>query len=196
MRTSAAAASVGTTVFFRRHVGCQGTWQFADSSSRGTVAAPCNQPGDLECGRRRSSGNLEDLKNGATIFSTANAKAFALRASAATIRANGDGPTVGSVSIASPNESRVSCSRGTLEISVEDDTKTVAEAPRIAWSWIRMPVRTAARRMTGPEDRSARKKLGRPIFAVRDSFSAAATLLCVTRWKARTRHSSNARMLI
>jgi ferric-dicitrate binding protein FerR (iron transport regulator) len=67
------------------------------------------------------------LKNGTAMFSTANAKAFALHASTATIRANGDGPTVGSVSIVNPKELRVSCSRGSLAISVEDDTKTIAE---------------------------------------------------------------------
>jgi hypothetical protein len=61
------------------------------------------------------------------MFSTATAKAFALHASTAVIRPSGDGPTVGSVSIVNPKELRVSCSRGSLAISVDDDTKMIAE---------------------------------------------------------------------
>jgi hypothetical protein len=67
------------------------------------------------------------LKNGTAIFSTANARSFMLHASNAVIRANGDGPTVGSVSLVNSKELKVSCSRGTLAITVDDDTKTVAE---------------------------------------------------------------------
>jgi len=73
------------------------------------------------------AGASATLKNGTAIFSTANAKAFALRAGVATIRPNGDGATVGSVTILNPKELAVSCSHGALAISVEDDTKIVAE---------------------------------------------------------------------
>jgi hypothetical protein len=51
------------------------------------------------------------LNNGTAVFSTAS----------------GGGPTVGRVSIVNSKELRVSCSRGSLAISVDDDTKTVAE---------------------------------------------------------------------
>jgi hypothetical protein len=73
------------------------------------------------------SGASATLKGGTAIFSTANAKAFALHAGTALIRPNGDAATVGSVTILSPKELAVSCSHGALAISVEDDTKIVAE---------------------------------------------------------------------
>jgi hypothetical protein len=50
-----------------------------------------------------------------------------LHAGTALIRPNSDSATVGSVTILSPKELAVSCSRGALAISVEDDTKVVAE---------------------------------------------------------------------
>ena len=73
------------------------------------------------------SGASATLKNGTAIFSTANSKAFALHAGTALIRPNSDAATVGSVTILSPKELAVSCSHGALAISVEDDTKVVAE---------------------------------------------------------------------
>jgi hypothetical protein len=73
------------------------------------------------------SGASATLKNGTAIFSTANAKAFSLHAGTALIRPNSDAATVGSVTILNPKEFAVSCSHGALAISVEDDTKIVAE---------------------------------------------------------------------
>jgi hypothetical protein len=73
------------------------------------------------------SGASATLKNGTAIFSTANAKAFSLHAGTALIRPNSDVATVGSVTILNPKELAVSCSHGALAISVEDDTKIVAE---------------------------------------------------------------------
>ncbi len=73
------------------------------------------------------SGASATLKGGTAIFSTANSKAFALHAGTALIRPNTDAATVGSVTILNPKELAVSCSHGALAISVEDDTKIVAE---------------------------------------------------------------------
>jgi hypothetical protein len=73
------------------------------------------------------TGASATLKNGTAIFSTANAKAFALHAGTATIRPNSDSATVGSVTILGPKQLAVSCSHGALAISVDDDTKVVAE---------------------------------------------------------------------
>jgi hypothetical protein len=119
-----AAASVGTTVF---------SGDSLDTEELGSLQVRAGAARLLLTGDSRVTWTAEEgtaaatLKNGTAIFSTANAKAFALHASTATIRANGDGPTVGSVSIVNPKELRVSCSRGTLAISVDDDTKTVSE---------------------------------------------------------------------
>ena len=119
-----AAASVGTTVF---------PGDSLDTEELGSLQVRADAARLLLTGASRVTWTAEEgtpaatLKNGTAIFSTANTKAFALHASSATIRPNGDGPTVGSVSIINPKELRVSCSRGTLAISVDDDTKMISE---------------------------------------------------------------------
>jgi len=65
---------------------------------------------------------------GTAVFSTSNARAFALRAAIAEIRAATDAPTVGQVSIVSPNELRVQSTRGTLAVTVDGETKLISEA--------------------------------------------------------------------
>jgi len=119
-----AAASVGTTVFSGDSLDTEelGSLQVRAGAARLRLPAASRVTWGTEEGTAAAT-----LKNGTAIFSTANAKAFALHASTAVIRANGDGPAVGSVSIVNAKELRVSCSRGSLAISVDDDTKTVAE---------------------------------------------------------------------
>ncbi len=119
-----AAASVGTTVFSGDSLDTEelGSLQVRSGAARLLLTASSRVTWATEEGTAAAT-----LKSGTAMFSTANAKAFALHASTAVIRANGDGPTVGTVSIVSPKELRVSCSRGTLAISVEDDTKTIPE---------------------------------------------------------------------
>ena len=68
------------------------------------------------------------LLRGVAVFSTANAKAFLLRASIAEIRAGSDAPTVGQVWMVSPKELRVQSMRGTLAVTVDGVTKLVPEA--------------------------------------------------------------------
>jgi hypothetical protein len=119
-----AAASVGTTIFSGDSLDTEelGVLQVRAGAARLLLPAASRVAWGTEEGMAAAT-----LKNGTAIFSTANAKAFVLHASNAVIRANGDGPTVGSVSLVSAKELRVSCSRGTLAISVDDDTKTVDE---------------------------------------------------------------------
>jgi hypothetical protein len=118
------AASVGTTIFSGDTLDTEelGVLQVRAGAARLLLPAESRVAWGAEDGMAAAT-----LKNGTAIFSTANAKAFVLHASNAVIRANGDGPTVGSVSLVNAKELRVSCSRGTLAISVDDDTKTVAE---------------------------------------------------------------------
>jgi|SRR5690349_3940091 len=68
------------------------------------------------------------LLSGTAVFSTANAKAFLLRASIAEIRAGSDAPTVGQVWMISPKELRVQSARGTLAVTVDGVTKLIPEA--------------------------------------------------------------------
>jgi hypothetical protein len=67
------------------------------------------------------------LLNGAATFSTGNAHAFTLFASAAAIRAQSDVPTIGQVSYISPKELLVHATRGSLVVTVDNDTQLVPE---------------------------------------------------------------------
>jgi len=67
------------------------------------------------------------LLNGAATFSTGNAHAFTLFASAAAISAQTDAPTIGQVSYISPKELLVRATRGSLVVIVDDDIQVVAE---------------------------------------------------------------------
>ena len=67
------------------------------------------------------------LQGGTAVFSTANSKAFVLRASIAEIRPQTDAPTVGQVSIVNSKELLVKSTRGTLAISVDGETQIVPE---------------------------------------------------------------------
>jgi hypothetical protein len=67
------------------------------------------------------------LTNGTAVFSTLSSKALSLRAATALFRSQTDRPTIGSVTILNPKELIVRCSRGSLTITVEDDTRVVEE---------------------------------------------------------------------
>jgi hypothetical protein len=64
---------------------------------------------------------------GAVTFSTANSRAFTLRAGTAVIRPTGDGAAIGNVSLLNPKELTVACSRGSLLLTVMDDSLVVPE---------------------------------------------------------------------
>jgi len=67
------------------------------------------------------------LLNGAATFSTGNAQAFTLFAYAAAIRAQTDSPTIGQVTYLGQKELLVHATRGSLVVTVENDTQIVAE---------------------------------------------------------------------
>jgi hypothetical protein len=67
------------------------------------------------------------LLNGAATFSTGNAHAFTLFASEAAVRAQTDAPTIGQVSYIGPKELLVRATRGSLVVTVDNDTQIVAE---------------------------------------------------------------------
>jgi hypothetical protein len=119
-----AAATVGTTVLSGDTLD---TDKFGSLQIRAGAARLLLTSASQVTWANEESGAAATLKNGTAIFSTANSKAFALHAGTALIRPNSDAATVGSVTILSPKELAVSCSHGALAISVEDDTKVVAE---------------------------------------------------------------------
>jgi hypothetical protein len=123
-RVGSAKATVGTTVLSGDTLD---TDKFGSLQVRAGAARLLLTSQSQVTWANDEAGASATLKNGTAIFSTANAKAFALHAGVATIRPNGDAATVGSVTILNPKELAVSCSHGALAISVEDDTKIVAE---------------------------------------------------------------------
>jgi hypothetical protein len=119
-----AAATVGTTVLSGDTLE---TDKFGSLQVRAGAARLLLTSASQVTWANEESGASATLKNGTAIFSTANAKAFSLHAGTALIRPSTDAATVGSVTILSQKELAVSCSHGALAISVEDDTKIVAE---------------------------------------------------------------------
>jgi len=67
------------------------------------------------------------LFKGAATFSTANAKAFAVRVSSAVIRPASDQPTIGKVTVLNPKELTVKSVRGPLSVAVDDDVREIPE---------------------------------------------------------------------
>jgi hypothetical protein len=64
---------------------------------------------------------------GTATFSTGNAHAFTLYASKAAVRANTDAPTIGQVVYVSDKELVVIAKRGSLLVTVGEDSQVVAE---------------------------------------------------------------------
>src|ERR1700759_64138 len=123
-RVGTANATVGTTVLSGDTLE---TDKFGSLQVRGGAARLLLTSLSQVTWANEEGGASATLKNGTAIFSTANANAFPLRAAIATSRPSSDSATVGSVTILGPKELAVSCSHGALAISVEDDTKVVAE---------------------------------------------------------------------
>jgi hypothetical protein len=120
----AAVASVGTTVFSGDQLATDalGKVQVRTSAARLLLSASS----------RATWGAVEDtpaatLTGGTATFSTANSKAFALRVATAVIRPQGEGPAIGNVTVLSPKELVVRCSRGAVNITVEDDSRVIPE---------------------------------------------------------------------
>jgi uncharacterized protein YaiE (UPF0345 family) len=119
-----AQASVGTTVFSGDTLDTEESGSLAVRTGAARLLLPASSRASWAADE---AGAVATLKNGTALFSTLNIKAITLHASTATIRANADVSTTGSVTLVSPKLLTVSCVRGTLAISVEDDTKTIAE---------------------------------------------------------------------
>jgi hypothetical protein len=119
-----AAASIGTTVFIGDSLETEkfGSMQLRAGAARFQLA-----------GASRASWSAEPdmpaatLTSGSATFSTANSKAFVLRAGTAVIRPTGEQPSVGSVALLNPKELTVNCTRGSLTMTVIDDSLVIPE---------------------------------------------------------------------
>jgi len=120
----AAPASVGATIFDgdRLSTDQSGSLQWRsrsarlllNSSSHATIADEDGMP-------------AATLTSGSVTFSTSVSAAFALHFGTAVIRAKSDEPTIGQVTVISPKEMVVKCTRGSLTVGVEDDIRTIPE---------------------------------------------------------------------
>ena len=119
-----AAASVGTTVFTGDKLSTDtvGNLQVRTGAARLLLMASSRAIWSEQTGSPSAT-----LTSGTAAFSTANAKAFALRAGTAVFRPRGDEPTVGNITVLNAKELVVRCSRGALTIEVDDDIRVIPE---------------------------------------------------------------------
>lgn len=119
-----ATASTGATVFTgdTLNTASQGSLQLRAGAARVLLTASSHVVWKAE-----NDTPVAELTGGNVVFSTANAKAFVLHASKAVFRPRDDAPTVGSVTLLSPKELVVRCSKGALTIAVEDDERVIPE---------------------------------------------------------------------
>lgn len=117
-------ADVGTTVYGgdRLSTEAQGSVQVSAGAARllllSSTAAIVNDEEGTPSAK---------LLVGTATFSTGNAHAFTLHASKAAIRANTDAPTIGQVIYLSDKELLVAAKRGSLLVTVADETQVVNE---------------------------------------------------------------------
>ena len=119
-----ANASVGSTIFAGDTLRTDrtGSLQVRAGAARLLITASSQVTWGAEDGIPEAT-----LQIGTVAFSTANAKAFVVRAGSAVFRPESDQPTVGNVTVLNPKELVVRCSRGALTIAVEDDVRVVPE---------------------------------------------------------------------
>ena len=119
-----AGAAVGTTIFAGDNLSTAdaGSMQLRAGSARFLLAASSMATVNEDGGMPGAT-----LLRGSATFSTASAKAFALNASTAVIRPKSDEPTIGQVTMLSAKQLLVECMRGTLTITVGDDSREIAE---------------------------------------------------------------------
>ena len=124
-RIGTAPASVGSTVFVGDHLSTErlGSIQVRAGAARLLLSGASS----VDVAQMQGTTPAATLLSGTVVFSTANANAFVLHASKAAIRAKTDEPTVGQITYVNDKELRVRCNRGSLAITVEDETQYVPE---------------------------------------------------------------------
>jgi hypothetical protein len=140
-----AVASVGSTVFAgdKLNTDAGGSLQLRAGAARFLLTGASGVTWGIEGGMP-----LATLTHGGAVFSTANARAFALKAGTAVLRPQSDQPTVGNVTLLGPKELIVRCSRGALTIAVEDDVRVIPEGT--AYRVVLDPEAVAARAAAPP----------------------------------------------
>jgi hypothetical protein len=119
-----AAASAGATVFAGDKLDTEqlGSLQIRAGAARLLLQSSSQLVWGAEDGPPSAT-----LIGGTAAFSTAKADAFVLHAGKAVFRPRGNEPTVANVTLVSPTELTVRCSRGALLIGVDDDVRLIPE---------------------------------------------------------------------
>jgi hypothetical protein len=161
-----ADASVGATIFGGDQISTEATG--AIQIRAGAARFLLSGASSALLGQADGTPNAT-LQRGTALFSTANAKAFMLRASIAEIRPQSDAPTVAQVSIVNPHELLVRSNHGPLSITVEGETKIIPEAS--SYKVILEPDSSAAAEPAqGPRGAGAGNPGGPPIKAGKSHF--------------------------
>jgi hypothetical protein len=158
----AAQASVGATVFSGDRLSTEQTGSvqvragaarlLLSSASSATFSQDAASPAAI-------------LTSGSAIFSTANSNAFALHAGSAVIGPNTNQPTIGQVTVLTPKELIVKCTRGSLRIAVEDDVREIPEGAAY-----RIVLDPNAADPQGPRGAGTKGYGGPPIKAAKSKF--------------------------
>ncbi len=123
-RVGAAIASVGTTVFSgdKLSTAQAGSMQLRAGAARFLLSQSSAATLAEENGMPAAT-----LLAGTATFSTANSKAFTLHVATAVIRPKNDEPTIGQVTLLGAKQLVVKCTRGSLTITVDDDSRVIPE---------------------------------------------------------------------
>jgi hypothetical protein len=117
-------ASVGTTIYSGDHLS---TDQLGNVQLRTGAARLHLSPSSAVVITENEGNPAAILASGTATFSTANAKAFSLRAAAATFRPQSDAPTIAQVTLVSPKEFIVHTTRGALSVTFGGETQIIPE---------------------------------------------------------------------
>ena len=159
-------AAVGTTIFAGDNLitADDGSVQLRAGAARFQLSAASSATIGEDGGMPQAT-----LLRGSATFSTANAKAFALNASTALIRAKSDEPTIGQVSVLGKKQLLVKCMRGALTITVGDDSRVIPEGS--AYRIVLDPDASEEAQRQPPTQGAGGKGYGRPpISAAQDRF--------------------------
>lgn len=155
-----AGAAVGTTIFpgDRLMTAEAGSVQLRAGAARFQLAAS-----SIATMGESEGIPLATLTRGTATFSTANARAFALNAWTAVIKPKSDEPTIGQLTILAERQLLVKCLRGTLTITVGDDSRVIPEGS--AYRVFLDPSEAEPAQSQPPPMGAGGKGLGRPPLA-------------------------------
>lgn len=163
----AALASVGTTVYGGDKLSTEKTGSVQVRAGAARLLLTSSSVATLG---QEDGVSSAALSSGSATFSTANSRAFAVRAAGAVVRPQGDGPTVGQVTYVNPKELVVKSTRGDLTITVDEETAVIPEGRAFRVLIDPTPEARAAAEPQGPRGAGTKGPNGPPRKAGRNRF--------------------------